>query len=132
RSKCCILNRAAADVVDPMISGPLSRKYLFNDESGIHSDETGIFDRGDRIGGLPNPYLARAHNRSNLCAALAVAKSLDIDSAAALDATRDFQGLPHRQQELGVSGDVLFVDDSISTIPESTMAALAVYAGRDI
>jgi UDP-N-acetylmuramoyl-L-alanine---L-glutamate ligase len=50
----------------------------------------------------------------------------------ALDATRDFRGLPHRQQELGQNGDVLFVDDSISTIPESTLAALAVYAGRDI
>ena len=27
---------------------------------------------------------------------------------------------------------LLFVDDSISTIPESTLAALAVYAGREI
>jgi UDP-N-acetylmuramoylalanine--D-glutamate ligase len=67
-----------------------------------------------------------------LCAALAVAKALDLDLAAALDATRDFRGLPHRQQELGELGNVLFVDDSISTIPESTIAALSVYAGRDI
>jgi UDP-N-acetylmuramoylalanine--D-glutamate ligase len=61
-----------------------------------------------------------------------VAKLLDIDLSAALQATRDFRGLPHRQQELGQNGDILFVDDSISTIPESTLAALAVYAGRDI
>jgi UDP-N-acetylmuramoyl-L-alanine---L-glutamate ligase len=40
--------------------------------------------------------------------------------------------LPHRQQELGEIAGVLFVDDSISTIPESTLAALTVYAGRDI
>jgi UDP-N-acetylmuramoyl-L-alanine---L-glutamate ligase len=40
--------------------------------------------------------------------------------------------LPHRQQELGEIGGVLFVDDSISTIPESTFAALAVYEGRDV
>jgi UDP-N-acetylmuramoylalanine--D-glutamate ligase len=57
---------------------------------------------------------------------------LDINLAAALDATCDFRGLPHRQQELGESEHLLFVDDSISTIPESTMAALAVYAGRQI
>ena len=81
---------------------------------------------------MRNPYLARAHNRSNLCAALAVAKTLDIDLASALEVTADFRGLPHRQQELGETGDVLFVDDSISTIPESTIAALEVYAGRDI
>ena len=81
---------------------------------------------------MRNPYLARPHNRSNLCAALAVAKSLDLDPAAALEAASGFRGLPHRQQELGEIGGVLFVDDSISTIPESTLAALAVYAGRDI
>jgi UDP-N-acetylmuramoylalanine--D-glutamate ligase len=86
-----------------------------------------------RIGSeLFNAYLARAHNRSNLCAALAVAKILDINLAEALETTIDFRGLAHRQQELGQNGDVLFVDDSISTIPESTIAALAVYAGREI
>jgi UDP-N-acetylmuramoylalanine--D-glutamate ligase len=61
-----------------------------------------------------------------------VAKALDLDPAAALEAASGFGGLPHRQQELGEIGGVLFVDDSISTIPESTLAALAVYAGRDI
>jgi UDP-N-acetylmuramoylalanine--D-glutamate ligase len=59
-------------------------------------------------------------------------KILDINLAEALEATGDFRGLPHRQQELGQSRDVLFVDDSISTIPESTLAALTVYADRDI
>jgi len=132
RGRCCIINRAAADMVDPMIGERLGRKYLFNDESGIHSDDTWIFDGRERIGIVRNPYLARAHNRSNLCAALAVVKTLDIDLAAALETTHDFRGLPHRQQELGESGNILFVDDSISTIPESTIAALDVYAGRDI
>ena len=60
------------------------------------------------------------------------AKSLELDPAAALEAAGGFRGLPHRQQELGEVAGVLFVDDSISTIPESTLAALAVYAGRDI
>jgi UDP-N-acetylmuramoylalanine--D-glutamate ligase len=40
--------------------------------------------------------------------------------------------LPHRQEELGQLAGVLYVDDSISTIPEATIAALAVYAGRPI
>jgi UDP-N-acetylmuramoylalanine--D-glutamate ligase len=132
RGRRCIVNSAAADAVGSIIPGSPGRIYLFNNESGIHSDDSGIFDGQDRIGIARNSYLARAHNRSNLCAALAVAKMLDIDLVAALEATHDFRGLPHRQQELGQNGDVLFVDDSISTIPESTLAALAVYAGRDI
>ena len=127
-----IVNSAAANAVASIIPGPPGLNYLFNDESGIHSEDTTIFDGANRIGIVRNAYLTRTHNRSNLCAALAVAKMLDINLAEALDATCDFRGLPHRQQELGQNRDVLFVDDSISTIPESTLAALAVYAGRDI
>lgn len=132
RSRCGIVNRDTVDTVDPMIGASPCRKYWFNDETALHARNTEIFDGRDRIGQVRNPYLARPHNRSNLCAALAAAKMLDIDMAPALAATGDFVALPHRQQELGEIGDVLFVDDSISTIPESTIAALAVYAGRDI
>jgi len=132
RSRNRIINRDVADVVDPIIAGSPNRTFLFNDETGIHSGDTEIFDGRDRIGLVRNPYLARPHNRSNLCAALAVAKALRIDLAAALDRASDFRGLAHRQQELGENKNILFVDDSISTIPESTIAALQVYAGRDI
>jgi len=132
RSRCRIVNYAAAEIVDPIIGGSPARKYLFNKKSGIHSEDAEIFDGGSWIGSVHNPYLVRAHNRSNLCAALAVAKILNLDLAGALCATRDFRGLPHRQQELGERRNILFVDDSISTIPESTLAALAVYADRDV
>jgi UDP-N-acetylmuramoylalanine--D-glutamate ligase len=132
RSRRRIVNCTTADAVASIIPGAPGRDYVFNDERGIHSDDSGIFDGRERIGIVRNAHLVRAHNRSNLCAALAIAKMLDLDLGMALDATRDFRGLPHRQQELGQNGDVLFVDDSISTIPESTLAALAVYGGRDI
>jgi UDP-N-acetylmuramoylalanine--D-glutamate ligase len=131
-SGCRIINRDAAETVERLVGTSTAPRYLFNDESGIHSRDIDIFDCGKIIGQVDNPYLARPHNRSNLCAALAAAQSLDIDTATALGATSGFRGLPHRQQELGEIGGVLFVDDSISTIPESTIAALSVYAGRDI
>jgi UDP-N-acetylmuramoylalanine--D-glutamate ligase len=127
-----IVNSVAADVVESINPWSSGSNYLFNHERGVRSDDSGIFDGPDRVGIVRNAYLARAHNRSNLCAALAVAKILDINLAEALETTIDFRGLAHRQQELGQNGDVLFVDDSISTIPESTIAALAVYAGREI
>jgi UDP-N-acetylmuramoylalanine--D-glutamate ligase len=38
--------------------------------------------------------------------------------------------LPHRQQEIGEVDGVLYVDDSISTTPEATIAALDVYRDR--
>ena len=79
-----------------------------------------------------NNYLSRAHNQSNLSAALAIADLVGIDRAAALRAAEDFRSLPHRQQEIGEIDGVLYVDDSISTTPESAVAALEVYRDRDV
>jgi UDP-N-acetylmuramoylalanine--D-glutamate ligase len=127
-----IIHRAAAEIVDRFADGSPARQDFFEDECRIHCCGTEVLDGATSIGQVCNPCLARPHNRSNLCAALTVAKSLDLDPAVALEAASEFRGLPHRQQELGEVGGVLFVDDSISTIPESTLAALEVYAGRDI
>ena len=132
RGKCRVINRETAKLVAELACGSPSRTHRFNDENALHFRDGKIFDGGDLLGEVGNRYLARPHNASNLCAALAAVKSLDIDPAAAIETVGAFRGLPHRQQELGKVEGVLFVDDSISTIPESTLAALAVYGGREI
>jgi len=81
---------------------------------------------------VSNRYLMRPHNRSNLSATLAVVQYLGIDRAEVLRAAEDFAPLPHRQQEIGEVDGVLYVDDSISTTPESAIAALDVYRDRDV
>ena len=81
---------------------------------------------------VPNSYLARPQNLSILSAALAVAQYVGIERAAALRAAGDFRPLPHRQQEIGNAGGVLYVDDSISTTPEFAVAALEVYRDRTV
>jgi UDP-N-acetylmuramoylalanine--D-glutamate ligase len=132
RSKCPIINREAVAVMERLTGYPAAQSCLFNDAARLHFCGTRLFDGAAAVGEVLDPYLARQHNRSNLCAALAVAKLLGVDTKTALGASLGFRGLAHRQQELGEVEGVLFVDDSISTIPESTLAALAVYAGRDI
>ena len=81
---------------------------------------------------VANRYLARAHNVANLSAALAVAEYVGVDRMAALRAAENFRPLAHRQQEIGEVDGVLYVDDSISTTPESAVAALEVYRGKDV
>jgi UDP-N-acetylmuramoylalanine--D-glutamate ligase len=127
-----VVNLEAASTIVELAQTSLRGASYFNDERGVRFRGSDIFDCRERIGEVCNRYLARPHNASNVCAALTVAKLLDIDLAAALDATGDFAALPHRQQELGEIDGVLFVDDSISTAPESAIAALSVYAGRNI
>jgi UDP-N-acetylmuramoylalanine--D-glutamate ligase len=132
RSRCCIAQRATADILARFMPDSSPRPEFFGDEAGIHCRGIEMLDGQRVIGDVLDPYLARPHNRSNLCAAITVAKSLGLDPVVALGASSGFPALPHRQQELGEIGGVLFVDDSISTIPESTAAALRVYAGREI
>ncbi len=55
-----------------------------------------------------------------------------ISENAALEAMRDFKGLPHRQQELGHKNGVLFVDDSIATTPQAAIAAMEVYKNAPV
>jgi UDP-N-acetylmuramoylalanine--D-glutamate ligase len=109
----------------------------------IHRDALGVVGETVNLAALPhaafaagpdmqvnNRYLTRPHNLSNLAAALTVAREFGIEAAAALRATEDFPPLPHRQQEIGEIDGVLYVDDSISTTPEATIAALDVYCHR--
>ena len=127
-----IVNHQAAFALGNFAQTSRRCSSFFNDESGIHWRGSEVFHGGECVGEVRHRYLSRPHNMSNLCAAVTVAKMLGIEPGAALDAADDFEGLPHRQQELGEIGGVLFVDDSISTAPELTIAALLVYSGRDI
>jgi UDP-N-acetylmuramoylalanine--D-glutamate ligase len=72
------------------------------------------------------------HNALNLCAALAALAAANVAVASLLDAVHGFHALPHRLQPVDESGGVLWVDDSISTTPESTQAALDSYRERPV
>ncbi len=65
------------------------------------------------------------HNRSNIAAVWLLAKELKLDEAKVLEAMRTFRGLPHRLEDLGIHHGIRWINDSISTTPESTIAALA-------
>jgi UDP-N-acetylmuramoylalanine--D-glutamate ligase len=72
------------------------------------------------------------HNLLNICAALTVAKYLGVDIHRVADALAEFTGLPHRLEVIGEHKGLTFVDDSISTTPESTIAALEAFTGNTI
>lgn len=72
------------------------------------------------------------HNRANLAACLAVTRKLGLEDAAVLSGLGGFKGLPHRLERVGFVGGVEFVDDSISTAPLATVAALESFASRKV
>ena len=64
------------------------------------------------------------HNEENIRASIAVAKIFNISDDIIRRAIEKFNPLPHRLEHLGNFSDILFIDDAISTTPESTMMAI--------
>jgi UDP-N-acetylmuramoylalanine--D-glutamate ligase len=104
----------------------------FNDTAGLHVQGGEIYDGPQLIGRPQNAHLARPHNLRNICGVLAVLKTLDFDLKQSLAAMEGFKPLPHRQHELGEKDGVLYVDDSIATMPQSAIAALEFYRDRPV
>ncbi|MBU0766987.1 UDP-N-acetylmuramoyl-L-alanine--D-glutamate ligase [Patescibacteria group bacterium] len=68
--------------------------------------------------------LIGTHNLLNITLAHAVADHLNVPEHISIDTIKSFKGLPHRLQSLGVHDGIEWIDDSISTTPETTIAAL--------
>lgn len=65
------------------------------------------------------------HNAVNALSALALCQATGIDEAAAIDALRNFKGLPHRVEWVADINGVAYLDDSKGTNVGATCAAIA-------
>ncbi|MBE3095760.1 MAG: UDP-N-acetylmuramoyl-L-alanine--D-glutamate ligase [Planctomycetes bacterium] len=72
------------------------------------------------------------HNRSNIAAAAAAARLLDVPAEAIAAAVGAFRPLPHRLEPVGRLGDVLFVDDSKATTPAAAAVSMEAFEQRPI
>jgi UDP-N-acetylmuramoylalanine--D-glutamate ligase len=91
----------------------------------VYRGEHAVFDTRD----VPLPG---RHNRGNLCAVLAAIEALGLDAEALAPHATTFQPLPHRLQTLGVRDGITYVNDSISTTPHATLAALDCFRSRRV
>jgi UDP-N-acetylmuramoylalanine--D-glutamate ligase len=100
--------------------------------SGVYAEGTDLFaaDAGaaTRIATLAGiGSLRGAHNAQNAAAAAAAVRKLGLDDATIADGLRTFAGLPHRMEEVGRRGRVLFVNDSKATNADAAAKALASF-----
>ncbi|MDD4616582.1 MAG: UDP-N-acetylmuramoyl-L-alanine--D-glutamate ligase [Alphaproteobacteria bacterium] len=107
----------------------VAKDVLFGVPDVFHIDGSQVFQGAVLIGSLTNSFLLRAHNHGNVCAVLSVIAVLGLNAEEALNAMAAYKGLPHRQCELGEKDGVLYVDDSISTTPQSAIAAMEAFTG---
>ena len=126
---------AIVNASDPRLAAlplPGSVVLRFGDEQGWHLREDDLY-RGERFvmdtRALPLPG---RHNRGNLCAVLTAIEALGLDAAALAPHAASFRPLPHRLQSLGTRDGITYVNDSISTTPHASLAALDCFSQRRV
>lgn len=70
------------------------------------------------------------HNRENIKAAIKAARVMGATDEEIATGLQEFKPLPHRLEFVGEFDGVKFFNDSISTAPEATMAAIDALGGR--
>jgi UDP-N-acetylmuramoylalanine--D-glutamate ligase len=129
--RVAVLNAADPKLAEAELP-PSLRVIWFNDEDGWHLRDSELFHGRQRVmdtRGLPLPG---RHNRLNLCAALAAIEALGLDAEALAVHAHSFRPLPHRLQLLGARDGIEYVNDSISTTPHASLAALEVHRGERV
>jgi UDP-N-acetylmuramoyl-L-alanine---L-glutamate ligase len=110
-----------------------AERVLFGQPGGWDLAAEGVTFAGELrmpVAALPLPG---EHNALNLCAALTALEAAGVSPPADLPgALEGFEGLGHRLQTIAERDGLTWVDDSISTTPESALAALASFPGRPL
>lgn len=68
------------------------------------------------------------HNLENIAAAAAVAKMVGVSDGIIKKVVIGFKGLTHRLEEVATVDGVTYYDDSFSTTPETTIAAIKAFS----
>jgi len=100
---------------------PLSASYI--DDSYFCFSKNGQVDKFVKI--TDKFPLKGEHNLLNTVAVIAALQFMDIINLPKIEeAIYSFKGLPHRLEFVGKVNEIFFYNDSISTIPEATIAAI--------
>jgi UDP-N-acetylmuramoylalanine--D-glutamate ligase len=94
---------------------------------GAKPDSTNSADLmvlGEKIATTQDVRLRGTHNHENVLPACLAAKLLGVANETILKTLHEFQGLPHRLELVAEQNGVQYFNDSFSTTPETSMAAI--------
>ena len=108
------------------------RRCLFGQVEGWHVAGGCIRRGAQQVFDISRLRAPGEHNALNACAALTALEILGFDALAAADALASFRPLPHRLQPLGEHDGFAWINDSIATTPQATLAALGSLASKQV
>jgi len=109
-----------------------SRRIAYGNDAGWHLTSDGIAHGDETVLATSDLPFRGPHNALNLCAALAAIDAADLPRPQLPEALRGVVPLPHRLQTVLDRDGVEWIDDSISTAPESSLAAIAAFPERPV
>ena len=129
-SRQLLVNGGQANLLERTSNHP--RRITFGAGSAWHLADGFVCRERQRVFDMAQLPAPGVHNARNACAALAALELVGLDALAAAPALAHFQPLPHRLQTLGERGGWRWINDSISTTPLATLAALESLHGRAV
>jgi UDP-N-acetylmuramoylalanine--D-glutamate ligase len=124
---------AVLNADDPLLAAApgLGRRVLFSLEGRVEgayvADDWLVLQRDGqerRIAPRAELRLRGRHNLANALCVCAIASAVGLELDAVREALATFAGVPHRLEVVGEVGGVRYVNDSIATSPERSIAAL--------
>jgi UDP-N-acetylmuramoylalanine--D-glutamate ligase len=106
------------------LEGHLRVRSINAGDDGMHVRGDGVWNGDRRVLAAEDSPLPGRHNLDNIALALAVVEAVAGDFGPALAQLGMFRGLPHRLERIEDAGGETWVNDSISTTPYATLAAL--------
>ena len=126
-----LMGDVAASAAGARPEGPIETR-VFGAPAGWDVLDGGIALAGALVATGSELPLRGEHNALNLCGALTALEALAVALPPLPASLSGFAPLSHRLELVLERDGVLWVNDSISTTPESTLAALASFRGREI
>ena len=115
-----------------------SKIYYFSTKkrtNGVYLKSTKIvsaIEKLDEICDVSKIRLVGKHNIENVLAAVAVAKIYSVKNDDIVKVLATFKGLEHRLELVGKKNEIQFYNDSFSTTPETTIAAIESFRSKKI
>ena len=91
-----------------------------------------LYYQKEKIINIKDILLPGPHNLNNVLAAIYTAKILKISNSDLVSTIKKYPGLPLRIQSIAKIDSISFINDSFSTTPETTLAALKSFPKKTI
>lgn len=117
-----IYNKSLEQVYPNVLKLNFEKQVSFNDVDRV--EDNYIYINNKKYIDTNALKLIGKHNFQNAIAAIKMAKHFNISDDIIKNSLKNFNPLPHRLEKVAPLNGIYFIDDAISTTPESTIAGI--------